>query len=69
MFAILRLSLRALTGRKRLTVLGLLVAVPAVLSFIYSFSSSTDNSDRSCPISWLIFRLGLSSSSIANGSS
>jgi len=40
--AILTLSLRALAGRKRLLVLALLIAVPAVLAFIYSFSSSTD---------------------------
>src|SRR6185437_14218285 len=40
-------------------------SISALSSAIRSESSSTDSSERSCPISWLIFFLGLSSSSIA----
>src|SRR3981081_3350930 len=36
-----------------------------VISAMRSVNSSTDSSDRSCPISWVTFFLGLSSSSIA----
>src|SRR6516164_956114 len=40
-------------------------SISAVSSAMRSLSSSSDNSDRSCPISWLIFFRGRSSSSLA----
>src|SRR5436190_4160960 len=40
-------------------------SISEVISAMRSASSSTDSSDRSCPISWVTFFLGLSSSSIA----
>jgi hypothetical protein len=40
-------------------------SISDVISAMRSVSSSTDSSDRSCPISWVTFFLGLSSSSIA----
>src|ERR1700722_19599261 len=40
-------------------------SISELISAMRSASSSTDSSDRSCPISWVIFFLGLSSSSIA----
>jgi hypothetical protein len=39
-------------------------SISDVSSAIRSFNSSTDNSDRSCPISWVTFFRGLSSSSM-----
>jgi len=38
-------------------------SISDVSSEMRSLSSSTESSERSCPISWLTFRLGLSSSS------
>ena len=40
-------------------------SISEVKSAIRSVSSSTDSSERSCPMSWVIFFLGLSSSSMA----
>src|SRR5271156_2844657 len=40
-------------------------SISEFISAMRSASSSTDNSDRSCPISWVTFFLGLSSSSMA----
>src|SRR5665213_209505 len=40
-------------------------SISEVISAMRSASSSTDSKDRSCPISWVIFFRGLSSSSIA----
>src|ERR1700682_3003137 len=40
-------------------------SISAFRSAMRSVSSSTDSSDRSCPISWVTFFLGLSSSSAA----
>src|SRR5258708_35192783 len=40
-------------------------SISEVISAMRSASSSTDNSDSSCPISWVTFFLGLSSSSMA----
>src|ERR1700739_3783700 len=40
-------------------------SISEVISAIRSASSSTESSERSCPISWVTFFLGLSSSSMA----
>src|ERR1700682_3051307 len=40
-------------------------SISEFISAMRSVSSSTDNSERSCPISWVTFFLGLSSSSAA----
>src|SRR5260370_8773825 len=40
-------------------------SISEVISAMRSASSSTDSSDRSCPLSWVTFFLGLSSSSMA----
>jgi hypothetical protein len=40
-------------------------SISELISAMRSASSSTDSSDRSCPISWVTFFLGLSSSSMA----
>ena len=43
-------------------------SISEVMSAIRSVSSSTDSNETSCPISWVTFFLGLSSSSLAIGS-
>src|SRR3954454_10934794 len=40
-------------------------SISEFISAMRSDNSSTDSSDRSCPISWVTFFLGLSSSSVA----
>ena len=64
-FYVLKKLFAASFDTRFLVVAACSLSISDVISAMRSASSSTDNSDRSCPISWVTFFLGLSSSSAA----